>query len=77
MKQPKQLKIGAREEIRDSYMSANITIYGSTVLGRCFSFLILYAVGRTPWTGDQPVARPLPTHRTTQEQNNRTQTSVP
>jgi hypothetical protein len=34
-------------------------------LGRFFSFLILYRVSRTPWTGDQPVARPLPTHRTT------------
>jgi hypothetical protein len=34
-------------------------------LGRFFSILILYKVGRTPWTGDQPVARPLPTHRTT------------
>jgi hypothetical protein len=32
-------------------------------LGRFFSFLILYTVGRTPWTGDQPFARPLPTHR--------------
>jgi hypothetical protein len=32
--------------------------YGST--GFC-SFLILYTVGRTPWAGDQPVARPLPT----------------
>jgi hypothetical protein len=32
-------------------------------LGRFFSFLIPYTVGRTPWTGDQPVARPLPTHR--------------
>jgi hypothetical protein len=31
-----------------------------------FSFLILYMVGRTPWTGDQPIARLLPTHRTTQ-----------
>jgi hypothetical protein len=41
-----------------------------------FSFLILYTVGRTPWTGDQPVARPLPTHRTTQTQNKRTQTSM-
>jgi hypothetical protein len=39
--------------------------------------LDLYAVGRTPWTGDQPVARPLPTHRTTQTQNKRTQTSMP
>jgi hypothetical protein len=27
--------------------------------------------------GDQPVARPLPTHRTTQTQNKRTQTSMP
>jgi hypothetical protein len=30
-----------------------------------FQFLNLYTVGRTPWTGDEPVARPLPTHRTT------------
>jgi hypothetical protein len=45
--------------------------------GRFFSFLILYTVGRTPRTGDQPVARPLPTHRTTQIQNKRTQTSMP
>jgi hypothetical protein len=27
-----------------------------------FQFLNLYIVGRSPWTGDQPVARPLPTH---------------
>jgi hypothetical protein len=33
-------------------------------LGRLFSFLILCTVGRTLWTGDRPVARPLPTHRT-------------
>jgi hypothetical protein len=32
-------------------------------LGRFFSFLILHTVGRTPWAGDQPVVRPLPTHR--------------
>jgi hypothetical protein len=32
-------------------------------LGRFFSFLILYTVGRIPWTGDQPVVRPLPIHR--------------
>jgi hypothetical protein len=38
-----------------------------------FQFLNLYTVGRTPWTGDQPVARPLPTHRTAQTQNKRTQ----
>jgi hypothetical protein len=46
-----------------------LSIYGSAVLlldlGRFFSFSILYTVGRTPWTGDQPVARPLPTLTTT------------
>jgi hypothetical protein len=45
--------------------------------GRFFSFSILYTVGRTPWTGDQPVARPLPTHRTTQTQNKCTQYGHP
>jgi hypothetical protein len=42
-----------------------------------FQFLNLYAVGRTPWLGDQPVARPLPTHRTTQTQNKLRETSMP
>jgi hypothetical protein len=46
-------------------------------LGQFFSLLILYTVGSTPWTGYQPVARPQPTHRTTQTQNKRTQTSMP
>jgi hypothetical protein len=58
-----------------------LSIYGSTAhfldLGRVFSFLILYTVGRTPWTSDQPVARPLPRQKTTQTQNKRTQTSMP
>jgi hypothetical protein len=45
-------------------------------LGRFISFLILYTVGGTPWTGDQPVARTIPTQRTTQTQNKRTQTSI-
>jgi hypothetical protein len=35
-------------------------------LGRFFQFLNLNTVGRTPRTRDQPVARPLHTHRTTQ-----------
>jgi hypothetical protein len=43
--------------------------------GRFFSFSILYTVDRIPWTGDQPVARPLHTH-TTQTQNKRTRISV-
>jgi hypothetical protein len=42
-----------------------------------FSVPSLYTVGRTPWTSDQPVVRPLPTQRTTQTQNKRTQTSMP
>jgi hypothetical protein len=33
---------------------------------------LFYTVGRTPWTEDQPVARPLPTHRI----NAHTQTSM-
>jgi hypothetical protein len=33
---------------------------------------LLHTVGRTPWAGDQPVGRPLPTHRTTETQNKRT-----
>jgi hypothetical protein len=46
-------------------------------LGRSVSFLILYTVGRTPWTWEQSVASPLPTHRTTRTYNKRTQTSMP
>jgi hypothetical protein len=37
----------------------------------------LGTVGRTPWPGDQPVARLLHIHRTAQTQNKRTQTSMP
>jgi hypothetical protein len=55
---------------------SRIYIYISTVLcwtlACLFSFLIFYIVGRTPWTGDQSVAMPLPAHRTAQ-----TQTSMP
>jgi hypothetical protein len=42
-----------------------------------FQFLNLYAVGSIPRTWDQPVARPLPTHRATQTQNKLTHTSMP
>jgi hypothetical protein len=64
------------------YLSICLSIYLSTYsplfyLGRVFSFLILCTVGRTPRTGDQLVARTLPTHRTTQTQNKRTQTYMP
>jgi hypothetical protein len=56
------------------------TIYGSTALCwtlAAFQFLDFYTVYGTPWMGDQPFARPLPTHKTTQTQNKRTQTSMP
>jgi hypothetical protein len=33
-------------------------------LVRFFSLLVFYTDGRTPSTSDQPVERPLPTHRT-------------
>jgi hypothetical protein len=42
-----------------------------------FQFLNLHTVGRTLLRGDQPVASPLSTCRTTQTQNKRTQTSMP
>jgi hypothetical protein len=58
------------------HLSKYLSVYGSTVLlfdlGRSINFVILYPVGRTPWTGDQPVTRPLPTHRTTQTEKTHT-----
>jgi hypothetical protein len=45
-------------------------------ISNVFQFLNLYTVGRTPWR-DDPVAKPLPMHRTTRTQNKRTQTSMP
>jgi hypothetical protein len=61
--------------------SSHPFIYGCTVfllgLGRFFIFLTLYTVGRTHWTGDQPVARTQLKHRTTQTQNKRSQITMP
>jgi hypothetical protein len=51
-----------------------LSIYGFTAL--CwtlvafFSFLNYYTVGGTPSTGDKPVARPLPAHRTAKHRIN-------
>jgi hypothetical protein len=42
-----------------------------------FQFLNPYTVSRTPWTGEQPIARLLLARRTEQTQNKRTQTSMP
>jgi hypothetical protein len=68
---------GNKGEERES--KNNLSIYGSITLmglGQFFGFLILYTDVRTPWTGGRPAARPLPTHRTTQTENKRTQTSM-
>jgi hypothetical protein len=46
-------------------------------LGRFYRFLIMHTVGKSPWTGEQPVAKPLTTYRPTQTQNKRTKTSMP
>jgi fatty acid desaturase len=45
-------------------------------LGGFLGFLILYTVGSTPWTGDQPIVRPLFTHKATQMLNKVTETST-
>jgi hypothetical protein len=63
------------------WKKSKLFIYGSTALRWTLAAFSVswsfYTVGRTPWTGDQPVARPLPAHRTGQTQNKRTQTSMP
>jgi hypothetical protein len=63
-----------------SIPSLYLFIYGSTILlldlSRFFSFLFLYIVGRTPWTGDQPFgSRYL--HTEQHKENKSTQTSMP
>jgi hypothetical protein len=77
----RQLTVKNKRFLFSFFLSVFLSFFLSFILslwlfGRFFSFLILYTVGRTPWTGDQPVSRPLPTHRTTQTQNKRTQTSM-
>jgi hypothetical protein len=42
--------------------------------GLLFSSVIILYRGRTPWSSDQFVVRPLPTHRTAQIQNKRIHT---
>jgi hypothetical protein len=64
--------------VRPSGILLLLWLYSSLFgLGHFFSFLILYTVGRTPWTVDRAVARPLPTHKTTQTQNKCTQYRQP
>jgi hypothetical protein len=55
------------------YLSIYLWLYCPGVLWPLFQFL--HTPGRTPWTSDHPVARPLHTHRITQTQNELTGTS--
>jgi hypothetical protein len=44
-----------------THAPTHLLLYNSSLdLGRFFSFLISYTDSSTPWTADQPVARPLP-----------------
>jgi hypothetical protein len=70
------IKISNEWRYSSTFLSISLWFYSPLELSRLFSFLILHTFGRAPWTGDQPVARPLPTHRTTQTQNKSTQTSM-
>jgi hypothetical protein len=68
----------AQQRVIQTYLSSYLWLYSLLLgLGRFFRLLILCTVGRTPWTGDKPAARPLPTHGTTQTQNKCTHTSMP
>jgi hypothetical protein len=57
------------------YLSIHLWLYSPCGSRQLFQFPKLYTVGRTPWMVDQPIASPLPTQRTTQTENKRTQTS--
>jgi uncharacterized membrane protein len=61
---------GFLKEIKEKFLrTAILSTYGSTALvglGRFVSFLIYTQLVGHPWTGDQPVAMPLTTNRTTQ-----------
>jgi hypothetical protein len=53
-----------------TYLPTYLRLYSPVLdLGRFISFFILYTFGGTPWPGDQPVATPLPTRRTTRTFN--------
>jgi hypothetical protein len=59
----------------NTYLSFSIALQPLWTLA-AFSVSWSIQVGRTPWTGDQLVARLLPTHRTTQAEKS-TQISMP
>jgi hypothetical protein len=54
---------------RVHFFASNLWLYSPCGPWPLSQFLNLYKVGRALWTGDQSVARPLPTHRTTQTES--------
>jgi hypothetical protein len=58
------------------YFLCPFLLYCTLTVSRFMLFysLNLYTIGRTPWTGDRPVARPVPKYRTAQTQNKRAHT---
>jgi hypothetical protein len=44
-------------------LSSYLSISGSETTWTLAAFSVSYTDGRTPWTGDQPMARPAPTQR--------------
>jgi hypothetical protein len=74
-----QNRVAITQSNRNLYwVSIYLWLYSPLLdVGCFFSFLIFYTAGRSPWTGDQPVASPLPAHSTAETQNKRTQTSMP
>jgi hypothetical protein len=62
-------KSDTRNIQRSNQTAASFILRGPTALswalGAPFSFLILYTVGKTPWTGDQHIAWPLRTQDNT------------
>jgi hypothetical protein len=58
-----------------SFVQSHFFLYGFIALADLDCFFRFFQSGN-PSTGDQPVARPLPTHRT-QKQNKRKQTTMP
>jgi hypothetical protein len=66
----------AHVQTNDSFIHSSMSVQPFVGPWPLFQFRNPKRVGRTPRTGDQPVARPLPTHRTAQTQNNCKQTSM-
>jgi hypothetical protein len=70
-------KIVSQQKTPQKYWTYQCKGYLALVdFGRFFQCHNPYTVGRTPWTGDEAIVRPLPTDRTTHTDNKGTQASM-